>query len=765
MVHSRKITFILFAKYYTINKEDISMVRLLKHILFFWVACVLGAVFLPPLLRVEAAVDSCTVSVSPSTVNTNASQEYSFTLNNTSSQTIIWISVTRPSDNFTITSSSLSAGYSSSQVTTGIDAIDPSGSMDFTVTATSGDSEASSANWTVQVSDDGGGVSPTSCTGSLGTAISGAGADTTAPSISDIVVSDISDTQAKISWTTDESGTTAVDYGTTDEYGSSASGDSGTSHSVSISSLTANTTYHYNVKSVDSAGNTGESGDNTFVTAKAGTTTTVTVTGAVTTRTVTATPSPTPTPDVSPPKVTVTTDVTKPFTKAPTLEGTATDKTGVTKLEYSLDAGRNWTPVDEMTSPGTKATAFSFTPIDLLDDNYNLEIRATDELGNTGATKIGTLIIDRLPPMVGGNVISLGPQILEPSANGAIVALAGLDQKITLSAVGGPTEIQLRVKGKGERDTVISLKKNPDNGLWSGILRFDEPGVYPLETTAVDGAGNRKTRVLNSVLVLPEGSVSADGVPVTNGHISVYYLDNMTKQFVLWDGSAYSQENPQPLSAKGKYKLYLPVGTYYLRISAPGFKTQVTGIFTLDHGFPVTPDFLLKHARALRLGPFLIPLPDFSESSVAISLQWPEYVKDIPLDTSVVGSELPYFSFPFDTASVTSTGLHGKPTVITFFNTWSPEAATQLAILNDVATKKEINVLGIVPQETSASVAIFRKRGAYAMPIVADPDGSLVDALHLQSLPTHIFLNRKGIIQGVQSGVLSKEQILDGLLK
>lgn len=83
-------------------------------------------------------------------------------------------------------------------------------------------------------------------------------ADVTAPVISSVQSSGITETEATITWTTDESATSQVNYGTTTSYGSSAgSGTLVTSHTVSLTGLTPGTDYFYQVASTDDASNTG----------------------------------------------------------------------------------------------------------------------------------------------------------------------------------------------------------------------------------------------------------------------------------------------------------------------------------------------------------------------------------------------------------------------------------------------------------------------------------------------------------------------------
>ncbi len=92
--------------------------------------------------------------------------------------------------------------------------------------------------------------------------------DLTAPVISNITAASITDSSVIITWTTNESATSQVEYGPTSGYGVFTVVDSEliTSHSVSISGLDSNTTYHFRVISKDAADNSSTSGDNTFTT-------------------------------------------------------------------------------------------------------------------------------------------------------------------------------------------------------------------------------------------------------------------------------------------------------------------------------------------------------------------------------------------------------------------------------------------------------------------------------------------------------------------
>jgi len=86
------------------------------------------------------------------------------------------------------------------------------------------------------------------------------------PSIFNIRVQNITETEADVLWDTDISSSSTVNYGTTVSYGSNASTGGNTfNHSVHLSGLTPGTLYHFRVRST-AEGMEGVSGDNTFTT-------------------------------------------------------------------------------------------------------------------------------------------------------------------------------------------------------------------------------------------------------------------------------------------------------------------------------------------------------------------------------------------------------------------------------------------------------------------------------------------------------------------
>src|SRR5206468_5530633 len=92
------------------------------------------------------------------------------------------------------------------------------------------------------------------------------------PTISGVSATGVTATGATITWTTNVPANSQVNYGTTAAYGSQSALNAtlATTHSVTLSGLTASTLYHFQAVSVDASNNRVSSADFTFTTAGSG---------------------------------------------------------------------------------------------------------------------------------------------------------------------------------------------------------------------------------------------------------------------------------------------------------------------------------------------------------------------------------------------------------------------------------------------------------------------------------------------------------------
>ena len=88
------------------------------------------------------------------------------------------------------------------------------------------------------------------------------------PTISEVAVTAITANRATITWETDEPAAGQVEYGETEDYDSTSDWvtELTTSHSVILTALSPESTYHYRVKAKNKAGNVSSSGDREFMT-------------------------------------------------------------------------------------------------------------------------------------------------------------------------------------------------------------------------------------------------------------------------------------------------------------------------------------------------------------------------------------------------------------------------------------------------------------------------------------------------------------------
>ena len=211
--------------------------------------------------------------------------------------------------------------------------------------------------------------------------------DTTAPAISVVTASSITATGATITWTTNETATTQVEYGLTATYGQSTTLDLTlvTSHSVGLSGLTASTLYHYRIRSKDAAGNEALGADATFTT-----------------------PLP---PDTTPPTGSVMINSGAPATNstAVTLTLSATDDRGtVAQLQCSNDGATFAAAQPYATSvPWTLTTG---------DGQKTVYVKFKDTAGNWSTpASTATITLDTTPPQVSFTSPVDGAVITAPS--------------------------------------------------------------------------------------------------------------------------------------------------------------------------------------------------------------------------------------------------------------------------------------------------------------------------------------------------------------
>jgi peroxiredoxin len=734
----------------------------------------------------QAQPDDCVVTSSPDYVEANSDVTYQFNVTNDDpTNQIDWVMITTPTSSFNIVSTQAD-GWNSYVDSAGAEFNDgtlgPGDSLNFNVEIQTGPFQAGQMDWGIYSFNDSDSNGPGNlqCQNNTPTDM----IDNT-PYISDVSPSDVTTNSVVISWTTTLPATSQVDYGLDDTYGNSSPIDNSlvTSHAVTLTGLTANTGYHYQVESTTPAGGDDVSGDNTFLTAEQQVVVTPTnnsgsssfsspysSTTSGTTSSNTNSPigiTVTKPTDNTPPKISFTNLSTiNVFKTAPTLTGQASDSIAVQRVEYSTDGGQNWLPVNSAPNLNTAQTTFSFTPVNLPDGTYKFMARAVNDGGYITATSAVTIVIDSLPPIVGGNILSIGPQVLVPSSSGVITSITGVDQKITMSSVGGPTTIDLtaqKIDVKTSSAQVFGLTESPETLLWSGVVSIASQGEYRLVANAVDGAGVKTAQVVGTLNIMRDpytyNQMTHRSVPSV---ITLYYLDPDSHSWVVWDGSSYDQTNPQTTDSHGNFKLFVPPGTYYLQATASGYETLISSIFKTSQSEPLTTDLGLKPLQRISLGPVHLSLPTLAIQNVNLNPRISTTLGGI--QSGLVGQPLPDFTLTDTNGSTVHTAdLLGKPTLITLGSTWAPTMDEQLSILSRLQTNQNLNIVPIALQQNAGQVEAYTSIAGLNLSWLVDPDSTLTPEFGAPNLPTQLFVDRNGIVKQVYVGGLSQSQIMNTL--
>lgn len=711
----------------------------------------------PPFGSRASALGPCTVvSLDPHQAPDGSVTDFAFTVMD-NNDSVAWIRVTSPSANLSIVNANSSwlpnTSTASDHADFYGDAIAPGNQIQFSVSASV--SMFPPDNWTVEASTDSGGSNPFTCGGD--TSVSAI--DTTPPNITSISASALT-TTASIHWTTDKLTTGTVSYGPDTSYGLQATDSTvDTSHSVSLTGLTPSTTYHYQITAVDQSSNTTVSTDGTFTTATPSSGGTNGGGGGGTINVIITNPA-----DKTPPSISFTSTLPRVFTSAPTVSGKADDNDQVARIEYSTDGGENWLPVDTATGIGTKHATFSFTPVNLRDDTYIFIARAFDAGGNSASTDAITAVVDRFPPVVGGSVIALGPQVLVANADSVVTTLPKVNLDITTSATGGASEVAINAMAMvGEKTTLatsFSLQQAHDSGLWSGVLSFSEPGLYSLVAHGRDGAENTTTRAIGLVRVMSPGRVLSANGPISRAVVTAYYRDPDTNNWTQWDSRPYDQLNPQATSPQGSFQMFLPAGTYYLHVEANGYQSVNTTSFTLSQPTPLTT--VIRMNAAFGIGPVHVPWFNFSTQPMVSIRSDISNLREA--SDSLIGKPLPVVTLKDITgAGQNSISWLGKPTVVTLLSTWAPAASEQMAFLSHLSDNHDLNTEVIGLQENAARLRAYNAISGTSLHWLADPDSQSVAVLNSGSMPQHYFVDREGIVREVIYGTLTYEQLLEHL--
>lgn len=340
--------------------------------------------------------------------------------------------------------------------------------------------------------------------------------DTTAPTISSITSSGITQTGATITWTTNENSDTQVEYGLTTSYGASTAINTSmvTSHSATLSGLSAGTVYNYRVRSRDAAGNLATSANNTFITSAA--------------------------PDTTAPTAPGTPTLTVLSSSQINLSWTAsTDAVGVTGYRVERCSGSaTCTTYTQIATPTTNSYSDTGLTASTI---YRYRVRAVDAAGNLSAYSNASNATTQAPPDTTPPTIS-GVTLSGITQTGATISWT-TNESADTQVDYGPTA------SYGFSTTLITTLSTSHSATISGLSAGT---VYNYRVKSRDAAGNLATSVNNTFTTLSAPDTTAPSVPT--GLTATPTSENQIQ--ISWTASTDAPGSGQSVSGIYGYQIF-----------------------------------------------------------------------------------------------------------------------------------------------------------------------------------------------------------------
>jgi len=159
------------------------------------------------------------------------------------------------------------------------------------------------------------------------------------------------------------------------------------------------------------------------------------------------------------------------------------------------------------------------------------------------------------------------------------------------------------------------------------------------------------------------------------------------------------------------------------------------------------------------------------DESEAVSQNSPQAENTPELDeqkSSGVGAE-PALGFNLnnlDGENVALSDYQGKAVMVNFWATWCPPCRNEMPLIQDFAAANQDNlvVLAINAGDTIVEVEDFvNSQSLDALNFLLDPTSSVADLYRVPGLPTSLFIDAEGLLQGVHIGELNEAYLSEYL--
>lgn len=117
-----------------------------------------------------------------------------------------------------------------------------------------------------------------------------------------------------------------------------------------------------------------------------------------------------------------------------------------------------------------------------------------------------------------------------------------------------------------------------------------------------------------------------------------------------------------------------------------------------------------------------------------------------------------------DGAPVRLGDLRGRPVWLNFFSTWCVRCRAENPDIDVVyrerrAAGSDMAFLAVGVGETSRTVTEYARTAGLTFPFAADPERSASRRYAVLALPTHVFVDREGVVRDIRIGALRIEEM------
>ena len=115
-----------------------------------------------------------------------------------------------------------------------------------------------------------------------------------------------------------------------------------------------------------------------------------------------------------------------------------------------------------------------------------------------------------------------------------------------------------------------------------------------------------------------------------------------------------------------------------------------------------------------------------------------------------------------DGEEISLSDYEGQVILVNLWATWCPPCKAEMPTINAFYETHKADgfvVLAVNSQEGASTVKRFIQNNNFTFPVLLDSQGQVMDRYHVRALPTSFIIDRNGVIQHIQTGEITTQQL------